>query len=303
MPSLPSRIARHCPPTRPSIKSAASEILNAGGALFLTKRVGMAHAVVVLDVSVAGGLTASARSASTRLRRTASRRLGFGLHTPNGASGGWRAHLTRPRLRSCRQRPVANPHVRGVLFVCHRHSAVGFTPRDAGQSRYGRFLESVLADPQMELRARQPKPPRGFRFVSSAFLQDLGDRGAFESAQIGGVRCGVAWHADCSAKWSVSMGAPSQRIAARSKTLRSSRTFPGHWYWRSACRASRVRPAAGRPKDLPISCRKVSLSGTMSADARATAESGCRRRRGGRTGPRESRRARRLCADRGSSRR
>ena len=27
------------------------------------------------------------------------------------------------------------------------------------------LFESVLADPQVELRARQPKPPRGFRFV------------------------------------------------------------------------------------------------------------------------------------------
>ena len=71
--------------------------------------------------------------------------------------------------------------------------------------------------------------------------------------------------AGCRARCSASMSAPSQRIAARSRTLRSSLTFPGHSYWRSACRASRVRPAAGRPKDLPISCRKVSLSGTMSA--------------------------------------
>ena len=39
MPSMPSRIARHCPPTRPSIKSTApSEILNAGSARFLTER-------------------------------------------------------------------------------------------------------------------------------------------------------------------------------------------------------------------------------------------------------------------------
>src|SRR5687768_7710933 len=39
MPAMPSRIARHCPPTRPSIKSTApSEILNAASARFLTKR-------------------------------------------------------------------------------------------------------------------------------------------------------------------------------------------------------------------------------------------------------------------------
>ena len=53
--------------------------------------------------------------------------------------------------------------------------------------RGGSLLESVLADPLVDLRARQPKPPRGFRFVSSAFLQDLGNRGAFDDAQIGGV--------------------------------------------------------------------------------------------------------------------
>jgi hypothetical protein len=57
----------------------------------------------------------------------------------------------------------------------------------AWRLRGGSLLESVLADPQVELRARQPKPPRGFRFVSSAFVQDLPDRGAFESAQIRGV--------------------------------------------------------------------------------------------------------------------
>jgi hypothetical protein len=51
----------------------------------------------------------------------------------------------------------------------------------------GSLLESVLADPQVELCARQPKPPRGFRFVSSAFLQDLRNRGAFECAQVSGV--------------------------------------------------------------------------------------------------------------------
>ena len=39
----------------------------------------------------------------------------------------------------------------------------------------------------MKLRARQPKPPRGFRFVSPAFLQDLDNRGAFESAEVVGV--------------------------------------------------------------------------------------------------------------------
>ena len=69
---------------------------------------------------------------------------------------------------------------------------------------------------------------------------------------------------DCRRKWLTSTGPPSQRIAARSKTLRSSRTLPGHSCWSSAARASRVSSAAGRPKDLPISCRKLSLSGTMS---------------------------------------
>src|SRR4029453_19471355 len=49
------------------------------------------------------------------------------------------------------------------------------------------FFESVLADPQVELCARQPKPPRGFRFVPPALLQDLGNRGAFEGAQVRGV--------------------------------------------------------------------------------------------------------------------
>ena len=41
----------HCPPLpadTPLDHVCTSEILNAGGALFLTKRVGMAHAVVVL---------------------------------------------------------------------------------------------------------------------------------------------------------------------------------------------------------------------------------------------------------------
>ena len=57
----------------------------------------------------------------------------------------------------------------------------------AWRLRGGSLLESVLADPPVELRARQPKPPRGFRFVSSAFLQDLGNRGAFECAQVSGV--------------------------------------------------------------------------------------------------------------------
>ena len=62
---------------------------------------------------------------------------------------------------------------------------------------------------------------------------------------------------DCRARWLASMSAPSQRIAARSRTLRSSRTLPGQSYWSSACRASRVRPAGGRPNDLPISCRNA----------------------------------------------
>ena len=57
----------------------------------------------------------------------------------------------------------------------------------AWRLRGGSLLESVLADPPVDLRARQPKPPRGFRFVSSAFLQDLGNRGAFECAQVSGV--------------------------------------------------------------------------------------------------------------------
>ena len=57
----------------------------------------------------------------------------------------------------------------------------------AWRLRGGSLLESVLADAPVELRARQPKPPRGFRFVSSAFLQDLGNRGAFECAQVSGV--------------------------------------------------------------------------------------------------------------------
>jgi hypothetical protein len=51
--------------------------------------------------------------------------------------------------------------------------------------------------------------------------------------------------------------------AARSRTLRSSRTFPGQSYRRRACRASRVRPAADRPKDLPISYRNALVSGRM----------------------------------------
>lgn len=69
------------------------------------------------------------------------------------------------------------------LRLAHDEPPHGFGSRLRG----GSFLESILADPQVELRARQPKPPRGFRFVSSAFLQDLGNRGAFEGAQVIGV--------------------------------------------------------------------------------------------------------------------
>ena len=103
------------------------------------------------------------------------------------------------------------------------------TTRHCLRLRGGSLLESVLADPRVELRARQPKPPRGFRFVSSAFVQDLRDRRAFERAQIRRVvaRCPGGW---LQAKWFTSMSAPSLRIVARSRTLRSSRTFPGQSY-------------------------------------------------------------------------
>jgi hypothetical protein len=59
--------------------------------------------------------------------------------------------------------------------------------RADSRSRGSSLLESVLADPEVKLRARQPKPPRGFRLVSATFLQDLGNRGAFDDAEIGGV--------------------------------------------------------------------------------------------------------------------
>jgi len=49
------------------------------------------------------------------------------------------------------------------------------------------------------------------------------------------------------------MRAPSHRIAARSRTLRSSRTLPGQSYCSSASRASSVSAREGRPNDLPIS--------------------------------------------------
>ena len=67
------------------------------------------------------------------------------------------------------------------------HDVTSIQHGTAWRLRGGSLLESVLADPPVELRARQPKPPRGFRFVSSAFLQDLGNRGAFECAQVSGV--------------------------------------------------------------------------------------------------------------------
>ena len=65
-------------------------------------------------------------------------------------------------------------------------------------------------------------------------------------------------------------------------------------------RQSSRRPAE-RPADLLQ--KRLAERSDIGRDGRATAESGCRRRRGDRTGPRESRRARRLCADRGWSRR
>jgi hypothetical protein len=78
------------------------------------------------------------------------------------------------------------PHCsRRIRFIRFDWRMMNLHTHDTGSRlRSGRFLESVLADPQVELRPRQPKPPRGFRFVSSAVLQDLGNRGAFDDAQI-----------------------------------------------------------------------------------------------------------------------
>src|SRR5262249_17136895 len=70
---------------------------------------------------------------------------------------------------------------------------------------------------------------------------------------------GKDWLAAESARWSECMSPPSARIAARSSAFRSSRTFPGQVCAISASRAAFVRPAGGRPNDLPISRRNASL--------------------------------------------
>jgi hypothetical protein len=50
-----------------------------------------------------------------------------------------------------------------------------------------RFLEPVLPNPKVKLRARQPKSPGSLRFISTALVQDLRNRRAFDDAQIRGV--------------------------------------------------------------------------------------------------------------------
>ncbi len=96
-----------------------------------------------------------------------------------------RAEPHRPRLsvagRKC-------PHCsRMIRFIRFDWRMMNLPHGIGSRLRGGRFLEPVLADPQVKLRARQPKPTRGFRFVSPAFLQDLGNRGVFECAQLSGV--------------------------------------------------------------------------------------------------------------------
>ena len=62
----------------------------------------------------------------------------------------------------------------------HIHGTASYSGGD-------RAFEPVLTNPQMELRAGQPKPPRGFRLVSATFLHDFRTRGAFDDAEISGV--------------------------------------------------------------------------------------------------------------------
>src|SRR4030095_2154145 len=61
------------------------------------------------------------------------------------------------------------------------YSRCGAARRLRGRS----FLESVLSNPKVKLRACQPKSPCRSRFVATAIAQDLGNRGAFDDAQIG----------------------------------------------------------------------------------------------------------------------
>jgi hypothetical protein len=98
---------------------------------------------------------------------------------------------------------------------------------------------------------------------------------------------------ECRLRWSESMSEPSQRIAGRCEPLERSRAShigEGPVVPRASDQRAAARRTCRSPAEISRSAARYRRH------VRARAESGCRRPRAGRTGPRESRRARRLCA-------
>ena len=85
--------------------------------------------------------------------------------------------------------PLPPPSFPTLLFHSIRptHDATSSPHGTASRLRAHGFLESILSNPHVKLRTRQPKSPCGLRFVSAAIVQDLRNRGAFDGAEIGGV--------------------------------------------------------------------------------------------------------------------
>ena len=205
-------------------------------------------------------------------------RIGFGLSRSRGAPRRRRVHVTCSGFCSRSQRPVTDPHIRVVSSFGTASSVVGHFAPERARLRF---------DSSARIRSLRPitrwQLPRVLYFRTrpcSCVRDNPSRRAAFvllprqslktfaivvrSTAPRSVVSSRNRRAPDCRFRWVASMSAPSQTIAARSRTLRSSRTLPGQSYSRSAVRASRVRPAGGRPNDLPISCRNVSLSGRIS---------------------------------------
>ena len=102
--------------------------------------------------------------------------------TLNVDGGRWRAHLRAMAEANPGLVPVAR-----VQLLIGTSAVVSSLVMASLISRRGCFLESVLSNPQVKLRARQPKSPCSFRFISTALLQHLRNRRAFDDAQIRGV--------------------------------------------------------------------------------------------------------------------
>ena len=153
------------------------------------------------------------------------------------------ASLSRLRSSSATVRRSSEPHRprlrvdgRKCPHCCRRIRFIRFdrcmTSPPHHTARLGDYAVAASSSPYLRTRRWSCVRDNPSRRAALVLFPRLSCRTLAIVVRSSALRSVVSWRDDlaagCRARCSASMSAPSQRIAARSRTLRSSLTFPGH---------------------------------------------------------------------------